>query len=209
MPKLPYDPDKDLVPVANAVKAVNVLVVTPPAGQVDAELIAYAKANPGKLNFLELRRRAQLAPVGELFKMLAGIDIVHVPYRGSGPSIQDMLAGNIQMSIDTVVEHAAAHPVRRIARHRGRHHREESHAARAADDRRDLAGFDGSRSTTRCRRMPQPVIDRLNRSQRVLTDPEVPAHGRGSPDGETSRPGPARKDSREVEEGDRADQMIR
>ena len=101
--KLPYDPDKDLVPVAMLVKAVNVLVVNPnvPAKSV-AELIAYAKANPNKINFSSSGVGASSHLSGELFKMMAGIDITHVPYRGSGPSIADIISGNIQMSIDTV-----------------------------------------------------------------------------------------------------------
>ena len=103
MPKLPYDPFKDFTPIATVVTAVNVLVVTPslPVKSV-AELIAYAKANPGKINFSSSGVGASSHLSGELFKTMAGIEIVHVPYRGSGPALQDLLAGNIQMAIDTV-----------------------------------------------------------------------------------------------------------
>src|ERR1043166_7280323 len=103
MGKLPYDPFRDFTPVATVVTAVNVLVVTPslPVKSVP-ELIAYAKANPGKLNFSSAGVGASSHLSGELFKLMAGIDIVHVPYRGSGPSLQDLLAGNVQMAIDTV-----------------------------------------------------------------------------------------------------------
>src|ERR1043166_9529603 len=94
MGKLPYDPFRDFTPVATVVTAVNVLVVTPglPVKSVP-ELIAYAKANPGKLNFSSAGVGASSHLSGELFKLMAGIDIVHVPYRGSGPSLQDLLAG--------------------------------------------------------------------------------------------------------------------
>ena len=103
MPKLPYDPFRDFTAVATVVTAVNVLVVTPslPVKSVN-ELIAYAKANPGKLNFSSAGVGASSHLSGELFKTMAGIDIVHVPYRGSGPALQDLLAGNVQMAIDTV-----------------------------------------------------------------------------------------------------------
>src|ERR1043165_2218403 len=103
MPKLPYDPFRDFTAIATVVTAVNVLAVTPslPVKSVP-ELIAYAKANPGKLNFSSSGVGASSHLSGELFKMMAGIDIVHVAYRGSGPALQDLLAGNVQMSIDTV-----------------------------------------------------------------------------------------------------------
>src|SRR3954466_2090351 len=103
LPKLPYDPDKDFTPVAMLVLAVNVLVVTPslPVKSV-AELIAYARTNPGKLSFSSSGVGSSSHLSGELFRQRAGINIVHVGYRGSGPSIADLLSGNVQMSIDTV-----------------------------------------------------------------------------------------------------------
>jgi len=67
-----------------------------------AELIAYAKTNPGKLNYSSAGVGASSHLSGALLGQMAGIDIVHVPYRGSGPALQDLLAGNVQMAIDTV-----------------------------------------------------------------------------------------------------------
>ena len=103
MKSLPYDPVKDLMPVAMLAELDNVLVVHPsvPARNV-AELIAYAKANPGKLNFSSSGMGTSAHLGGELFKSLAGIDIQHIAYKGTGPSLQDLQAGNVQMAVDSL-----------------------------------------------------------------------------------------------------------
>ena len=103
MAKLPYDPVKDLVPVVRLGVFVAVLVVHPsvPATNV-RELIAYAKANPGKLNFSSPGIASANHLGGEYLKARAGIDIVHVPYKGSAPALQDLLSGRVQMTIDTL-----------------------------------------------------------------------------------------------------------
>jgi len=103
MKSLPYDPVKDLMPVAMLAELDNVLVVHPsvPARSV-AELIAYAKANPGKLNFSSSGMGTSAHLGGELFKSLAGIDIQHIAYKGTGPSLQDLQAGNVQMAVDSL-----------------------------------------------------------------------------------------------------------
>lgn len=103
MKELPYDPITDLVPVAPIADAVNILVVHPsiPANSVK-ELIAYAKANPGKLNFESSGIGSSSHLSGELFKLQAGIDITHVPYKGTGAGIKDLIAGNVQMAIDSI-----------------------------------------------------------------------------------------------------------
>jgi tripartite-type tricarboxylate transporter receptor subunit TctC len=85
MAKLPYNPDKDLIPV-NTVQ----------------ELIEYARKNPGKTNFGSSGIGASTHLSGELFKSMAGVEITHVPYKGSGQVIQDLLAGNVQMAIDSL-----------------------------------------------------------------------------------------------------------
>ncbi len=64
------------------------------------ELVAYAKANPGKINFSSGGIGVLPHLIGELFKARAGIDIVHVPYKGGGPSISDLLGGNVQMTFE-------------------------------------------------------------------------------------------------------------
>lgn len=103
MAKLPYDPDKDLVPVSRVSWFPNILVVTPslPVKSV-AELIAYARANPGKVNFGSAGIGASSHLAGELFKTMANVDIAHVPYKGSAQVMQDLMGGNVQMGIDSL-----------------------------------------------------------------------------------------------------------
>jgi tripartite-type tricarboxylate transporter receptor subunit TctC len=101
--KLPYDPVKDFEPVARAVSALNVLVVHPsvPAKSVK-ELIAYAKANPGKLNYGSSGVGFADHLAGELFSSLAGVKMVHVPYKGGAPAMIELVGGNIQLIFATV-----------------------------------------------------------------------------------------------------------
>ncbi len=103
MKQLPYDPVNDLAPVAMLAQVLNVLVVNPgvPARSV-RDLIQYAKSNPGKLNFSSSGVGASSHLAGELFKTMATIDITHIPYKGTGPSLQDLVSGNVQMAIDTL-----------------------------------------------------------------------------------------------------------
>jgi tripartite-type tricarboxylate transporter receptor subunit TctC len=101
--KLSYDADKDFIPITVAVKTANILVINPalPAKSLQ-ELIAYAKANPGKLTFASQGNGSTGHIVGEQLKLVAGIDIVHVPYRGAAPAIQDLIAGHVSMMFDVL-----------------------------------------------------------------------------------------------------------
>jgi tripartite-type tricarboxylate transporter receptor subunit TctC len=101
MAKLPYDAVKDFAPVTLIVASANVLVVHPsvPANTVK-ELIAHAKANPGKLRYASQGNGSSGHIVGEQFKLATGTDIVHVPYRGAAPAIQDLVAGHVSMMFD-------------------------------------------------------------------------------------------------------------
>ena len=103
MKKLPYDPVKDFAPITRigVVPSVFVVPASVPAKSVK-ELIALAKAQPGKINFASAGIGASSHLAGELFKTMAGIDIVHVPYKGTGPALQDLLGGNVQMAIDSL-----------------------------------------------------------------------------------------------------------
>ena len=96
-----YDPLKSFDPIALVGESSNILVVNPsvPAKTVQ-ELVAYAKANPGKVNFSSGGIGVLPHLIGEMFKARAGIDIVHVPYKGGGPSITDVVAGNVQMTFE-------------------------------------------------------------------------------------------------------------
>jgi tripartite-type tricarboxylate transporter receptor subunit TctC len=100
-PDAGYDPLKSYAPVALVGESSNILVVNPsvPANTVQ-ELVAYAKANPGKVNFSSGGIGVLPHLIGEMFKARAGIDIVHVPYKGGGPSISDVVAGNVQMTFE-------------------------------------------------------------------------------------------------------------
>jgi tripartite-type tricarboxylate transporter receptor subunit TctC len=106
--KLNFNFIRDLVPVAGVVRAPHVLFVSPsfPPKTV-AELIAYAKANPGKLNFASAGTGTANHIAGEMFKMMAGIEMVHVPYRGGAPAIADVLSGQVQVMFSDVLTMAA------------------------------------------------------------------------------------------------------
>jgi tripartite-type tricarboxylate transporter receptor subunit TctC len=101
--KMPYDHVKDFTPVILVAGVPNVLVVTPslPVNSV-AELIAYAKANPGKLNFASSGNGTSIHLSGELFKVMAGVQMTHIPYKGSAPALQDLIAGQVQLMFDNL-----------------------------------------------------------------------------------------------------------
>ena len=101
--KMPYDHVKDFAPVILVAGVPNVLVVNPavPAQSV-AELIAYAKANPGRLNFASSGSGTSIHLSGELFKVMAGVDMMHVPYKGSSPALADLLGGQVQLMFDNL-----------------------------------------------------------------------------------------------------------
>ena len=101
--KLPFNFLRDSTPVAGTLKLANLMVVPPdfPAKTV-AEFIAHAKANPGKLNFASSGNGTSVHMSGELFKLLAGIDIVHVPYRGSSAAYPDLMTGKVHVLFDNL-----------------------------------------------------------------------------------------------------------
>jgi tripartite-type tricarboxylate transporter receptor subunit TctC len=96
--KLPFDVEKDFVPISLAAMIPQVLVANPtvPVNNIK-ELIAYAKANPGKLNFASVGTGSPGHIAGELLKLKTGIDMVHVPYKGGGPAVTDTLGGQVQL----------------------------------------------------------------------------------------------------------------
>jgi tripartite-type tricarboxylate transporter receptor subunit TctC len=102
-PKLPFDFIRDIAPVAGIIRVPNVMEVNPavPAKTV-AEFIAYAKANPGKINMASSGNGTSVHVSGELFKMMTGIDMLHVPYRGAAPALTDMLGGQVQVLFDNM-----------------------------------------------------------------------------------------------------------
>ncbi len=100
---IPYDPVRDFAPVTQVASTPNVLVVNPsvPATNV-REFIAYAKANPGKLNFGSGSTGSAGHLAGELFKSMAGVEMTHVPYKGAAPAMQDLMGGQIQLMFDNL-----------------------------------------------------------------------------------------------------------
>ncbi|MCU0897672.1 MAG: tripartite tricarboxylate transporter substrate binding protein [Burkholderiales bacterium] len=101
--RIGYDPFRDFVPVALVAEVPNVLVVNPsvPATSVQ-ELVALAKAKPGYLNFGSGSTGSTGHLAGELFKSLAGVDMVHIPYKGGAPAMQDLLGGQVQLMFDNL-----------------------------------------------------------------------------------------------------------
>jgi len=99
---LDYDPIKSFAPIAMLIYAPQMLVVHPsvPANSLP-ELVAYAKSNPGKITFGSSGYGTQPHMLGEMLKLAAGINIIHVPYRGAGQSVTDLVAGQVQMIFET------------------------------------------------------------------------------------------------------------
>ncbi len=101
--KLSFNFLRDMAPVGGVLRTPLVLQVNPgfPPKSVP-ELIAYAKANPGKIDMASAGNGSPPHVAGELFKMMAGVDIVHVPYRGGGPALVDLLGGQVQMMFGVI-----------------------------------------------------------------------------------------------------------
>jgi tripartite-type tricarboxylate transporter receptor subunit TctC len=117
--KLNFDFLRDTEPVAGIIRFPNVVVVNPslPINSIP-ELITYAKANPGKLNMASSGNGSTIHMSGELFKMLTGINMVHVPYRGGAPALTDLIAGQVQVMFDnipTCAEHVKSGKLRGLA----------------------------------------------------------------------------------------------
>lgn len=113
--KMTYDPMRDLIPVSQAANALNVLVVHPslPAKNVK-EMIAIAKARPGQMNYGSSGPGATDHLAGELFNVLAGVKMVHVPYKGGAPAMLDLVSGNVQVVFSTVSTAIAAMDSKRV-----------------------------------------------------------------------------------------------
>ena len=117
--KLNFDFVRDIAPVASIYRGPGVLVVHPsfPAKSVP-ELIAYAKSSPGKINMASAGVGSTQHVYGELFKMMTGVDMLHVPYRGAAPAMTDLLAGQVQVMFDTLatsIEHIRSDKLRALA----------------------------------------------------------------------------------------------
>src|SRR4051794_36422640 len=173
-----YDPRKDFAPIGLIGNAPNSLVVNPsfPAKTL-AELIAYAKANPGKVNFGSAGAGTASHITGEYFARAAGITLVHIPYKGTGPALTDLLGGHIPMAVAPIpASHAnvAAGKLRALAvtsTARSSLLPDVPTVAEAA-----LPGFDASLyyGLAAPAGTPRPIIDKLNKALRdALASDEV------------------------------------
>ncbi|MEO6625897.1 MAG: tripartite tricarboxylate transporter substrate binding protein [Burkholderiaceae bacterium] len=177
-PKMPYDPQKDFTPVLRTVDVNYVLVVHPsvPVKTV-AELIAYARANPGKLSYGS-SGSGSLPHLGtELIKAQAGIDMVHVPYKGGGPMVTDVLGGTIQVALAdqaNLMPHVATGRVRALAVATTKRSANAPELPTIAEG--GLAGFDATawQGLVGPAGMPTDVVKRLNEALiKVMAMPAV------------------------------------
>lgn len=176
--KLPYHPERDFAPVAMLGASPYLLAIHPgvPA-KTPAQLISHAKSNPGKLSFGSAGTGSSAHLAGELFKHMAGVDIVHIPYKGSGPAMVDLMSGQVGIMFSSVASmrpHIDAGRVRALA---------VSTIKRSAAmpelptlNESALKGYQ-TRSWNALvapRATPVPVIQRLNReTNSILNAPEV------------------------------------
>jgi tripartite-type tricarboxylate transporter receptor subunit TctC len=175
---LRFDPIKDFAPVSRMTEIAAMLVVNPQLPvTTTTQLIRYAKANPGKVNFASAGNGTTSHLSGELFKTMAGIDIVHIPYRGGGAAVADLISGQVQMMIDVMPN---VYPLAKDGRIRGI---AVSTAVRfpGAPElptiaESGVAGFEASAwdGILAPARTPEAIVNKLNAAIRTaLADPEL------------------------------------
>ncbi|MBX9777084.1 MAG: tripartite tricarboxylate transporter substrate binding protein [Xanthobacteraceae bacterium] len=177
--KLGFNFIRDIVPVASLVRAPGVMEVNPavPAKTIP-EFIAYAKANPGKINLASSGLGTVSHVAGELFKLMAGVDMVHVPYRGAAPALTDLISGQVQvmiLPITSSIEHIKAGRLRALAVTTATRLDVVPDVPTVAEflpgyDVSDWTGIGVPRGT------PAEVVDRLNKEiSAALDDPKIKA----------------------------------
>jgi len=177
--KLNHDFIRDIAPVAGLIRFPNVMEVNPsvPAKTVP-EFIAYAKANPGKINMASSGNGSTIHVSGELFKMMAGVNMVHVPYRGGAPALTDLLGGQVQVMFDnlpTSIEYIRAGKLRPLAVTSATRSELLPDVPTVADF---VPGYESSAwyGVGAPRNTPVEIIDRLNKEiNAVLADPRMKA----------------------------------
>ncbi|MBI4294278.1 MAG: tripartite tricarboxylate transporter substrate binding protein [Betaproteobacteria bacterium] len=175
---LSFDSDKDFAPITNAGSVPNMLIAHPSVSASSvAQLIAFAKANPGKLNFASMGTGTTGHLSGELFKLMSGVNIVHVPYKGSGPALQDLIGGQVQLMFDnmpTAIKLAQSGKVKGLAlTSTGRHPLAPEVPTLHASG---LPGFDVTAwfGFVAPAATPRPIVDTLNAEiVKALRDPKV------------------------------------
>jgi tripartite-type tricarboxylate transporter receptor subunit TctC len=177
--KLSFNFIRDIAPIASIYRAPAVLVVHPsfPAKSVP-ELIAYAKANPGRINMASGGVGSAAHVFGELFKMMAGVDMLHVPYRGGGPALADLLAGQVPLMFDTqstAIEHIRAGKLRALAVTSATRSEVLPDVPTVGDF---VPGYEGTgwQGLGAPRNTPAEIIDKLNKEINAgLADPRMKA----------------------------------
>jgi len=177
--KLNFNFVRDIAPVANIVRVPNVMVVNPafPAKTVP-EFIAHAKANPGKISLASAGIGTPNHVAGELFKMMAALDLVHVPYRGGGPAIADLLGGQVDVTfavVTTAIEYIRTGKLRALAVTSATRQEALPDIPPVADF---LPGYEASGwfGLFAPRNTPAEIIDKLNKEiNAALADPKVKA----------------------------------
>jgi tripartite-type tricarboxylate transporter receptor subunit TctC len=176
--KLGYDPVKDFAPISLMALQPNLLVVNPKLPvKTLAELIVYAKTNPSELNFGSSGVGTSQHLAGELFKRRAGVDIVHIPYRGGGPAMIDLVDGRLQMMFETIpsaLPHVQSGQVRAIAITVGERSKMLPNVPTVSEA--GLPGFvsRGWLGVAAPAKTPKPIIDKLNAAiTKTLAMPSV------------------------------------
>jgi len=192
-PKLPYDPVRDFAPVSMLSAQPYILAVNPslPAASV-AQLVAQAKANPGKLSFASAGLGSGAHFAGEMFNYMAGVDILHVPYKGTGPAITDVIGGRVEIlyaGIATLRPFVGSGKMRVLAVTSARRSPGMPEVPTIAES--GLSGYETNtwNSVVAPRGTPGAVIERLNAAiAAVLSEPEL--RDRWSQQGIDADPGP-------------------
>jgi len=176
--KMPFDPIKDFAPLSRVAMVPNLLVANPSQPYKNVkEMIAYAKANPGKINFGSSGNGSSIHLSGELFKQMAGVDMQHVPYRGSAPAVSDLLGGQISVMFDNMpsaIPHVKGGKLRALAVTTAKRSPALPDVPTIAE-----AGVPGYEATSWFGLLapagtPAPIVAKLNASiLKALADPEV------------------------------------
>jgi tripartite-type tricarboxylate transporter receptor subunit TctC len=174
---LNYNFIRDMAPVIGIMRVPGALVVHPsvPVATVP-EFIAYAQANPGKINFASSGNGSPQHIYGELFKMMAGVDMVHVPYRGSAPALTDLLGGQVQVMFDALpasIEYIKSGKLRPLAVTTAERVDVLANIPPLGDF---LPGYEASgwQGLTAPKNTPPEIIDKLNKEvNAALADPKI------------------------------------